>query len=119
MLAGVQQVGDKDRKVLKIPGELHQAIDIESAMTRVPMYVVIQRAWDAYLRGKGEEVVKVDDQDSIEAGLSPKQLKLLRRYSDLLRSGKDPEFARIIETMLDRAEVGQPKERTEESRKAG
>lgn len=82
---------------------------------REPTYSeLVESAWKAY---KGSDTATSGG--GIEEGLNSRQVKLLRRYADLLRSGRDPEFARIIETMLDRSEVGQGKDQKEESRKAG
>jgi hypothetical protein len=114
-----REVDDKIRKVLKISPRLHQAIDMESAIKQVPMYVLMERAWSAYKSTQGEPWKPVQDQGSgeIEAGLTPRQVKLVTRYAELLRSGRDPEFAKIIETMLDRSELHASKEH--QGRKAG
>jgi hypothetical protein len=66
-----------------------------------PTYTdLLEAAWKAF-KGAGGVVV---GGEGLEAGLTPRQVKLVTRYAELLRSGRDPEFAKIIETMLDRSE---------------
>lgn len=109
----------EERAVLKIPKDLHREIDIEGAVKGLPMYVVVQKAWQAY---KSSEGVVTNEEPStkegIEAGLTPRQIKLLNRYADFLRSGRDPEFGRVIETVLSRVESSSKGEE-HQNRKAG
>lgn len=62
-----------NRVSIKIPGDLHRDIDIASATSRTPIYVLIERAWRAYEASSSESSTasKVKPAEHSPFGLGP------------------------------------------------
>ena len=94
------------RRSINIEADLHQAIDMESARSKQPMYEVMRDAWDCYVREVlrketgGSHSLTVSLENVGELSVESKReiaewVKLILRAM----SSKDPKAAQLLKSM--------------------
>jgi hypothetical protein len=83
-MAGEKQ----ERAALKVSAKLNEEIKIESAKTRMPMYQIVERAWELYKsRGALPAALPAPAATELFAAIPPEHIAWLAKLEYILGSG--------------------------------